>query len=129
MSREAREARAGARGDRPGAPAWTGLGAVVGGLCASVVAVMWLAPWTLLERALEAEKAPDPAPLVGALLLVPLGAWVGALVEPLDWGVAWHAWPVASGAGALAGAAAGHLAASAVRCARTAARRTEDHSL
>jgi len=80
LSREAREARAGARGDRPVAPAWTGLGAVVGGLCASVVAVMWLAPWTLLERALEAEKAPDPAPLVGALLLVPLGAWAGALL-------------------------------------------------
>jgi hypothetical protein len=53
----------------------------VGGLCASVVAVRWLAaPWTLLERALEAEQAPEPAPVLGALLLVPLGAWVGALL-------------------------------------------------
>ncbi len=80
MSREAREARAGARGDRPVAPAWTGLGAVFGGLCASVVAVLWLAPWSLLERALEAEQAPDLAPVLGAVLLVPLGALAGALL-------------------------------------------------
>jgi hypothetical protein len=45
------------------------------------------------------------------------GAWVGAIVGPLDWDTEWQVWPIASTYTALMGLVIGHVVVVCMRCA------------